>query len=126
MTNKTEIGLRGENLACEFLVRKKYKILKRNYREKFDEIDIIARAINGTLVFCEVKTLSQKVDFKNVLTPEDNMTKEKIKKIKRSSEMFVGKHQDLIIEKVGWQIDCIVVVINEEKGSHELRHYENI
>ena len=73
-----------------------------------------------------MKTLSQKVDFKNVLTPEDNMTKEKIKKIKRSSEMFVGKHQDLIIEKVGWQIDCIVVVINEEKGSHELRHYENI
>jgi len=48
------IGRVGEELACWHLERQGYRILERNYRTRFGELDIIA--FDGrTLVFCEVK-----------------------------------------------------------------------
>ena len=38
-----ELGNFGEKLACEYLVKKGYKILGKNYRISFGEIDIIAK-----------------------------------------------------------------------------------
>ena len=54
--NKREIGKLGEDIACKYLLEKKYKILKRNYHSRFGEVDIIARDSNNLLVFFEVKT----------------------------------------------------------------------
>ena len=52
---KKEIGAAGESLACEMLERRGYRILTRNYRCTFGEIDIIA--IQGDkIAFVEVKT----------------------------------------------------------------------
>ena len=52
-----ELGRRGEELASRFLKKLHYKILEKNFRCKFGEIDIIA--LQGkTLVFVEVKTRS--------------------------------------------------------------------
>lgn len=50
-------GQCGEDAACEYLKKKKYKILERNYKNVFGEIDIIV-ANKNTLVFVEVKTRS--------------------------------------------------------------------
>jgi putative endonuclease len=50
-----EIGKKGEDMAADYLKRKNYRILARNYRSGRIEIDIIA--IHGDqLVFIEVKT----------------------------------------------------------------------
>ena len=126
MTKNTEIGNRGEDLACRYLIKNRYKILKRNYREKFDEIDIVARSIDGTLVFCEVKTFLDKSDSMVELIPEDNLTKAKLKKMRRACEMFVAKHRNLINEKIGWRIDCVIIEMDEKHDNHEIRYYENI
>lgn len=49
------LGINGEQIAVEHLVRRGYEIVERNYRTRWGELDIVAR--NGpTLVFCEVKT----------------------------------------------------------------------
>ena len=51
------LGKRGEKVAARFLKRKGCKIVQRNYRCNFGEIDLIAA--NGEyLVFVEVKTRS--------------------------------------------------------------------
>lgn len=55
MDNK-KIGNDGENRACEYLSKKGYKIIERNWRTKEGEIDIIVEKAN-LLVFVEVKTL---------------------------------------------------------------------
>jgi putative endonuclease len=47
-------GMIGENLACDYLLKNGYKILQRNYRSKFGEIDIVALD-NKILCFVEVK-----------------------------------------------------------------------
>jgi putative endonuclease len=49
-------GRRGETVAAKLLQRGGYVLLERNFRTREGEIDLIA-ARDGTLVFCEVKTL---------------------------------------------------------------------
>ncbi|MBZ4218728.1 MAG: YraN family protein [Chlorobium sp.] len=49
------LGQEGEQLAANYLLKKGYRILERNYRYHRNEIDIIAR--NGQVIcFVEVKT----------------------------------------------------------------------
>jgi len=50
MTYKSELGQLGENLACEYLVKKGYKIIGRNFRQKWGELDIISKVPDKTLV----------------------------------------------------------------------------
>jgi putative endonuclease len=45
----------GEALAADYLSRSGYRIVARNYRCRFGEIDIVARE-GDTLVFVEVKS----------------------------------------------------------------------
>jgi len=57
MTDNIKTGNAGENLAAEFLEKKGYEIIARNFRSKRSEIDLIARK-NNMIVFVEVKTRS--------------------------------------------------------------------
>jgi len=56
MTNDSRqaLGMSGEDLACAELQRRGYVIVKRRYRTRFGEIDIIAKD-GPTTVFIEVK-----------------------------------------------------------------------
>jgi putative endonuclease len=49
------LGRRGEELAAEHLERLGYRIVSRNYRTRFGELDLVATD-EYVLVFCEVKT----------------------------------------------------------------------
>lgn len=55
MKNTTELGRQGEETAASFLKKHGYKILDRNFRTRFGEIDIVARK-DRTVCFIEVKT----------------------------------------------------------------------
>lgn len=54
MTNK-ETGNMGENAVCDYLEKRGYSIVERNFRIKGGEIDIIA-CNSEFIVFTEVKT----------------------------------------------------------------------
>ena len=47
----------GESAACEYLTKKGYEVIERNFRKGYGEIDIVAIHRN-ILVFIEVKTRS--------------------------------------------------------------------
>ena len=49
------LGQLGEKLAADHLIRRGYRIVERNYRTRWGELDIIAYD-GTTLAFCEVKT----------------------------------------------------------------------
>ena len=53
----TDIGRLGESLACNYLKKKRYKIIEQNYHASHNEIDIIAEN-KQYIVFVEVKTRS--------------------------------------------------------------------
>jgi putative endonuclease len=48
-------GERGEQIAAEHLEHRGYRIVARNYRTRYGELDLVA-ADDRALVFCEVKT----------------------------------------------------------------------
>src|SRR5258707_13931255 len=50
------LGALGERLAAKHLQRAGYRIIDRNFRTRYGELDLVARG-PGALVFCEVKTL---------------------------------------------------------------------
>lgn len=55
-------GYRAESLAALWLRLRGYRILERNFRSRFGEIDIIAKK-HGVTVFCEVKARSGNMLF---------------------------------------------------------------
>jgi len=122
MPKNIELGILGEKIASDYLVSKNYKIITKNFRKTFGEIDIVAKSKNNTLTFFEVKTIKENgFDF----LPEDQMTSSKIKKLKKICEYFALKNKNLINEKQGWQIDLIAIIL-KKSGEKEIKHYENI
>ena len=124
MRQSAKIGKFGEDIAAKYLAGLGYLILFKNYREKFDEIDIIARRSDGTLIFCEVKTLSIQPGREGFI-PEDNLSHAKLRKSIRGARTFLARHPDLIYGERGWQIDLVAVSVENEIFLH-LNHYENI
>ena len=82
----TALGLKGEILASDFLIKNGYAILERNWRHGRDEIDVIAWRDQVT-VFVEVKTrTSGYFGF-----PEDAVSVSKQERMARAAEAFILK-----------------------------------
>ncbi len=122
MTQRTELGKIGEDFACGYLVKKGYKIIERNHRQPWGELDIVAVAPDKTLALIEVKTM--KIRFSQDIVPQDQMTSSKIKKFKKVASLYANSHQNLINDKNGWRLD--VLALTENNGDFTVRHYENI
>jgi len=73
----------GEDAACNFLLKKGYKILERNFRKGYGEIDIIATH-KGVLVFIEVKTRSSS----RYGTPFDAISSGKLKTLLKGANFY--------------------------------------
>ncbi len=58
MSENINTGKLGEDIACDFLSKKGFEILRRNFTFRRCEIDIIARR-GDWLLFIEVKTRTQ-------------------------------------------------------------------
>ncbi|OIO54398.1 hypothetical protein AUJ46_03640 [Candidatus Peregrinibacteria bacterium CG1_02_54_53] len=90
MTLTTDIGLKGEEIATQYLVSIGYNILGRNVRIGRDEIDIVARdPVDDVVVFAEVKTRSR--DSKD-FPPGLNIHWYKKQRLIRSARMWVNAH----------------------------------
>jgi len=99
------LGKLGESLAVKHLRNKGYKILGRNFRSKFGEIDIIAIHEND-LVFIEVKTRwSQSFG-----PPEEAITPWKIRRMIKAGQYFQMLHpnppESLRLDAVAIDLDA--------------------
>ncbi len=105
------LGILGEELAFQFLKRKGYKILLRNYESPLGEIDLIAKE-KGALVFVEVKTRSSDA----MGLPFESVTATKRHQILKSAQYYL-KHYG--IHDVPCRFDVVSVLLSEE-GTAEL------
>lgn len=131
-----ELGKSGEDSACRYLVDKKFKIIERNYRKPWGELDIIAKSPDKTLVFVEVKTMRQSGNQSgnqpnsypqlpnSEIDPEMQMTQAKIKKVKRTASLYANSCPELIDKNRGWRIDLLALTIDGKDCI--INHYENI
>ncbi len=118
-STSNEIGLRGEQLAVDYLMEKKYEIIKRRFRFRNGEIDIIAR-LGNLLVFVEVKTADVSRGPSRFGDPETWMNPKKMKFLRQSADYYYAKNN---IVDSDCRFDLIAVRIYGEKS--EINHIEN-
>ena len=120
LTEKRKTGNVGEDAAANFLKKKKYKILERNYVALGNEIDIIAED-REHLVFCEVKTRTQGHNNSWEPRPASSVTPSKQRKLITTAKYYIGALNS------GRRIrfDVIEVIISKEKEVLSIVHIES-
>jgi putative endonuclease len=85
--NNLYLGKAGEDKAAVFLAANGYKILKRNYKTRLGEIDIIARD-RETICFVEVKSRTTE----RFGLPQEAISKSKQRQIAKVALMFLKEN----------------------------------
>jgi putative endonuclease len=119
------VGKMGEEAVANHLKRKGYRILDRNYRKKWGELDIVTEK-GGIIHFVEVKTVSYETNNRYVSRetwmPEENVQHKKLQRLIRTIESWILEH------KYGgeWQIDVASVWIDGKNKRGRIKLLENI
>lgn len=140
MAKHNETGKIGEGIVSNFLAKKGFDVICRNYNRKWGELDIVAEK-DKVLHFVEVKTVNRKSyggKFEqeiNNYRPEDNMHPWKLKRLQRAIQTYLlekyppsqkasawqGKTKE-----PEWQFDLACVFLDEERRVAKIRFMENI
>lgn len=110
--NNREIGQLAEDKACEFLVKKGFTIIQRNYQYKKAELDIIAWH-EETLVFVEVKYRS----YTYFGEPEISINEKKMKLLIHAGAAFA--------EEIGhdWAVRFDIISMSGPIDRAKIQHY---
>ena len=108
-------GQRGEQLACRYLIKKGYTLLRRNYRSGKHEIDLIMLAPDKiTVVFVEVKTRTGA----QYTLPREAVTRQKQHYLSLAAKTYL---RDTRRTDVPARFDVIEVYADED---HRINHIE--
>lgn len=111
------LGNNGEKIASEYLEKNHYEIIKRNFRCKQGEIDIIAYdSKNREYVFVEVKTRTNFEYGK----PVDSVNKMKQKHIVSATKYYIYLHN---LENKYIRFDIIEIY---KKDQYIINHIKNV
>lgn len=114
MAEHNELGNQGEKLAIDYLLKKGYKIVEKNYRFLKAEVDIIAQR-EKVLIAVEVKTRSTDY-FGN---PQDFISPKKIRLLVSAIDNYVLE-KDLDVEV---RFDIIAIV--KQKNAFQIEHLKD-
>lgn len=118
LTNRTKFGLEAEEAACRWLAGGGYRILDRNWRRPWGELDIVADK-NGVLSFVEVKAATRRQEG---FDPYLRADARKMHKVQRTARTWLSSHR--YGPDTPWQMDVISVIMDPQ-GPH-FEHFENI
>ncbi len=111
---RRSLGILGENIAADYLQKKGFQIIERNFRCRLGELDIIARQ-GGYLVFVEVRTRSSALCG----LPQESITANKIKKLRRLAQVYMAQRA---LYNVDVRFDVVAVYY---AGETTITHIEN-
>jgi putative endonuclease len=114
--HRRSIGLRGEDIAADYLKRKGYSVLNRNFRTPYGEIDLVSEQ-GSSIVFTEVKTRASK----SLGPPEISITRRKADHMRSAAEFYIQEYGEQYDE---WRIDVISVQIQTNE-TPLIVHFEN-
>ncbi|MCS7203891.1 MAG: YraN family protein [Thermodesulfovibrio sp.] len=107
---RLKVGKEGERLAQQFLLKRGYKILEKNFRTPFGEADIIAK-YKDSIVIVEVKTRKTEVFGEPKLA------------VNYSKQMKLRKIALYYLHKLQKELPVRFDVISIKNG--EIEHIEN-
>ncbi len=108
------VGVTGEKLACEYLIKEGYKITSQNLRYKRLETDIICEN-EEFIVFCEVKTRTRAEEAHR---PSKAVNGEKKLRMVNAAKTYMSTHSTGKIPR----IDVIEIILDEDMNMYSLNH----
>lgn len=125
MADHNKTGQLGEDIAIKYLKNKGFSIIERNFRKKYGEIDIICEK-HGKIHFVEVKSVSQVTNSHKTnqdnYNPEDNMHKNKQKRLKRVISAYISEFNI----KEDFFVDLITIKLDKENHTAKVGFMTNI
>ncbi|MFA6533579.1 MAG: YraN family protein [Patescibacteria group bacterium] len=102
-SRRQQFGQWGEGVACQFLGRRGFKIVEKNYHCREGEVDIVAKQ-GEAWWFIEVKTRRSAASGE----PEEMMDEAKLEKTEAAAFDYLSKKE---IETDNWQIGFIAIKV---------------
>ena len=123
MTHAQDLGKFAEDTAAEYLLSLGWKVLGRNAKNDYGELDIIAidtSAKPEELVIAEVRCRT----LGKIQTPIDSIGTRKLRTLLRASQELVNNNGWAGF----WRIDVIGVTVNDKynRKNWELEHVKDI
>ena len=115
-SERSRLGARGEDMAAAHLQGLGYRIVERNVRTRYGEMDIVARD-GETIVFVEVRT-RRSTSFG---TPEESVTPRKRRRLARLALSYIQERE---LGENAWRVDVIAIALGG--ASPDLRHHRGI
>ncbi len=103
MTDRQRVGTLAEDIAAQYLCARGLTLLKRNYRRRLGELDLIAREAADVLVIAEVRTRASDA-YGGAAASVDGR---KRRRIVRAAQQLLQRERDLARLRV--RFDVIVV-----------------
>ena len=114
------LGELGERLAAEHLSRRGFRIVERNYRTRWGEVDLIAYD-GRTLAFCEVKT--RRIATLAV-TPLEAIRRRKCARLRKLARTWLSERTERPYAAVV-RLDAIAVTFDPAGRLVGIDHVEN-
>jgi putative endonuclease len=111
------LGDRGERAAVKYLKKQGFRIIARQYRNGFGEVDIIAQD-GKVIVFVEVKTRSTTSDGQ----PFEAVDLRKQEKITRIALAWLKKYDRL---NQSARFDIVSILWPDERSEPQIQHFRN-
>jgi uncharacterized protein (TIGR00252 family) len=112
------LGKRGEDLAVSYLQKHGFRIIERNFKVRYGEIDIVS-VVGDILVFVEVKTrIGEKFG-----KPEEAVTPRKLREVIQTAEYYKMCHDGL---PDAMRIDVIGIELTPEGDIVSFNHIQSI
>ena len=126
VTERRKTGDLGEEIAAQFLERKGFKVIERNFRKPWGEIDLIAEK-GGGVRFIEVKavsrdTLAGVTRERMYNSAEELAHASKLSKVARTAQLYMETKRD----DRDFQIDVVTVYLNTATRQATCRLYEQV
>jgi putative endonuclease len=111
--DRRALGQRGEDLAVEHLQRSGYRILDRNVRTRYGEIDVVAQDGSCT-VFVEVRTFRSQL-----MTPVESITPSKQRRIAALGQRYLSERGQADAD---WRADVIAITVPPDGRPPVIEH----
>lgn len=115
MAKHNIFGKEAERKAAIYLENKGYKILKKNWRFKHLEIDIIAHDLKTD----EIAIVEVKARINPIIDPIDSITKSKRRNLIKAADQYLNEKE---IEK---ECRFDIIIIEKIKDNWKIEHIDN-
>jgi len=123
MARHNTTGRLGEEIALEYLERRGFTFVERNYNKKWGEVDLIMRR-RGVIHFVEVKS-TESAPPRRTRGPSEKVDQHKIERLSRAIQTYAIE-RGITLDNPNWQCDVCVVYLDRAGKTANVNYIPNI